>query len=143
VDADHAKFTGLLYNGFDVDPSSYTTASGSTVITLKESYLKTFADGTHWFVARFSDGKSERIRLVVNTGAGNPGGGTATPQTGDGADLWLWMIALLTSALGALCLLVWMKRHPPEMQRSGEGPVKTDGGAAGMRQRFAHRKQSK
>jgi uncharacterized repeat protein (TIGR02543 family) len=65
IDADYVKFVQLLYNGREVAPSNYTITQGSTVITLHENYLKSFANGVHWFVAVFTDGASENIRLVV------------------------------------------------------------------------------
>jgi hypothetical protein len=41
VDGDHPKFARLLYKGQEVAPANYTvTSDGSTVITLKESYLR-------------------------------------------------------------------------------------------------------
>ncbi|MCL2796945.1 MAG: hypothetical protein FWD58_02680, partial [Firmicutes bacterium] len=70
INADHTKFVKLLLDGKTVDPSHYTVTEGSTVITLKESYLKTLDNGTHIFVAEFSDGVSETITLTVNNKGG-------------------------------------------------------------------------
>lgn len=69
VDADYTQFTNLLINGIEVDPNNYTITEGSTVITLSEDYLKTFANGTYVFAAEFTDGSSEDIGLKVNVPA--------------------------------------------------------------------------
>ena len=51
-----------------VDKSKYTVASGSTIITLEDCYLETFADGTYNFHARFDDSNVE-LGLTVNRSA--------------------------------------------------------------------------
>lgn len=39
-----------------MDQDSYTVTEGSTIITLKETYLKTLANGTYAVTAAFTDG---------------------------------------------------------------------------------------
>ena len=77
------KFLRLMYGDTEIDPSNYTIKHGSTIITLNEAHLKTYAKGTHWFVAEFSDGTSERIRLNVSPAlaAGEDGALPTTGQT--------------------------------------------------------------
>lgn len=41
-------FTRLFINGIEIEPSNYEINDGSTIITLKESYLKTLGDGTKY-----------------------------------------------------------------------------------------------
>jgi LPXTG-motif cell wall-anchored protein len=118
VDGDHTQFVRLLRGGFVVGADNYTITEGSTVITLKESYLKTLANGTHTFVAEYSDGKSETITLKVSAGStetNNPN--TGIPQTGDDSNMTFWWIALSTSALGVLFLYSWRKRKTQKTQR--------------------------
>jgi hypothetical protein len=76
VDADYTAFVRLLRAGAEVDAANYTITQGSTIITLKEGYLKTLESGTHVFVAEFSDGVSGSINLVIAPpgGGGSPGG---------------------------------------------------------------------
>jgi hypothetical protein len=56
IDADLEKFVRLTLEGQVVDPAHYTLASGSTIITLSEAYLKTLPNGTYVFTAEFTDG---------------------------------------------------------------------------------------
>ena len=132
IDADHAKFEKLTYNGEVIDTHNYTITQGSTIITLKESYLNTYKNGTHTFVAHFSDGQSAPITLTVNKSdhSGNPGTGAnnnpsvpgtgannnpsvpgtgannnpSVPYSGDSSNLAGWWAMLLLSALSILCL---------------------------------------
>ena len=48
-----------------VEKTKYTVAPGSTVITLKESFLETLAGGTYYFHARFIDG-NVKLELTVD-----------------------------------------------------------------------------
>ncbi|WP_274519420.1 beta strand repeat-containing protein [Lactococcus reticulitermitis] len=132
VDADETKFFRLMYDGKEIDAANYTITHGSTIITLKETHLKNYAAGTHWFVAEFSDGRSERIRLDVTqakagdkgsdkgvainslpeTGAPNDSEKTATgvlPTTGDIGKPIDLLISLIGLALSGLML--WFIDH--------------------------------
>jgi hypothetical protein len=68
IDAPYDTFVRLLLGGIVVDPSKYIVTEGSTIITLRESYLKTLADGEYSFTAVFSNGTAN-ILLKVNKGA--------------------------------------------------------------------------
>jgi len=56
IDASPQSFIRLLIGGVEIDSSNYTVTSGSTIITLRESYLRTLPDGIHTFRAVFSGG---------------------------------------------------------------------------------------
>jgi LPXTG-motif cell wall-anchored protein len=85
IDADHTTFVRLLKDGVEVDSKYYTITQGSTIITLSESYLKTLANGTHTFVAHFTDGRSENITMTVNAkSTGSQNGGTQNESTQNG-----------------------------------------------------------
>ena len=58
-EADFDKFEGVTVDGNLVNPSNYTVAEGSTIVVLKESYVRTLADGNH------------RISIVSNDGRAN------------------------------------------------------------------------
>lgn len=66
IDADHTTFTGLWLGGQEVDPADYTITAGSTIITLANSHLEKLPNKTHYYIAEFSNGTSEPIRLMVN-----------------------------------------------------------------------------
>jgi hypothetical protein len=121
VDADPSKFTRLTLVGAvagqlndaygknlpglgPLSPLDFEVTSGSTIITLKESYLKTLVDGAYAFRAEFTDGYAD-LSLTVATGdsAGFIVGSSAAgaPGTGDDANIMLW---LLVGATALICL---------------------------------------
>lgn len=63
---DFAKFTGIKVDGSVVDSSNYTAVSGSTVLTLKASYLGTLTDGSHTITFVYTDGETN-ANLTVRT----------------------------------------------------------------------------
>jgi lysophospholipase L1-like esterase len=78
------NFANVLVDNAVIDPSNYTVASGSTVITLAPAYLNTLAIGTHDLTVRFTDGVSFSDTftiLAANTG-GNTDGGANGNNTG-------------------------------------------------------------
>jgi hypothetical protein len=106
VDSHHAKFVRLTLDGQTVDPAHYTVTGDTITITLKESYLKTLDNGTYVYVAEFTDGTSENIRLVVNVA---PVVAEETPPTlalTGGNVVSVWWIGLLSLVAGVVCVLV-------------------------------------
>jgi hypothetical protein len=73
VDADPERFMTLLSGRNEVPADQYTISKGSTVITLKESYLKTLPPGRSTFEGVWTDGRSEKLYVQVpfGTGVGN------------------------------------------------------------------------
>ena len=51
-----SKFKEVRVDGVTVDSSNYTLTEGSTIVTFKESYLKTLSEGEHTFKIISSDG---------------------------------------------------------------------------------------
>jgi hypothetical protein len=105
VDAPYSRFVKLLLGDDTVTASNYTVVEGSTVITLQESYLATFTNGTYWFTAVFDNGVSERIKLVVDIIGVSAGGRTVTSTTS---------LLLTITSLGMLCVLAGCKRRLPQ-----------------------------
>jgi hypothetical protein len=103
VDADNTKFVRLTLGGAEVASSGYNVAPGSTVITLSEAYLKTFANGRYVFKAEFADGVSGDIVLLVNVASGSP-------KTGDSAGLVALWLTVILSAAGLAGLLARKER---------------------------------
>lgn len=69
IEADYSKFEKLLYNEDEVIPLNYTVSGtdSSTIITLKEDYLKTLPNGQHSLLAYFSaDGLESFITGMVD-----------------------------------------------------------------------------
>lgn len=59
------KFTGITVDGVTVDSSNYTVASGSTILTLKSSYLDTLKVGSHELVFQYTDGSASTKVLIT------------------------------------------------------------------------------
>lgn len=109
IDAPFEKFVRLLNNGVVINPSNYTVTDGSTIITFKASYLETLSAGTHTIRTEFTDGYAD-LTLSIKETADIPDGDTPdVPKTGDNSNMLGWIIALLASGLGLLCLAVWRK----------------------------------
>ncbi|MCL2797909.1 MAG: hypothetical protein FWD58_07645, partial [Firmicutes bacterium] len=111
INADHTKFVRLLLNGNTVDASDYTVTAGSTVITLKESYLMTLGNGTHSFFAEFNDGISGTITLTVNKTSSSDSGGLSG---GAIAGIIIGIIAAL--AIAGFCVYWFVIRKKKQTQ---------------------------
>ena len=92
LDHDYDGFEGLQVDGKDLDRSNYTSASGSTEIWLKASYLNTLSSGTHTLKAKYAGGESAQTSFSVS--------GKQSTRTGDGSRLGLWF-AIMAAALVA------------------------------------------
>ena len=110
ANGDFAKFTGIKVDGTVVDVSHYDAKSGSTVVTLKESYLATLSAGVHTLTFVYDDGEvsthftvaeAEKQGTPTTPGDSEKGDSTAarSPQTGDNTDAALWALLLVLSAL--------------------------------------------
>ena len=99
----------LLGTGAVVDPTNYTVVEGSTVITLRESYLKTLANGEYTFRAEFTNGYAD-LKLVVNV-QGNVNDGKGFPQTSDNQFGNAVIASLLSVLLGGSALVLFRLRN--------------------------------
>ncbi|MBQ6798820.1 MAG: hypothetical protein IJP11_06255 [Oscillospiraceae bacterium] len=104
-----SKFAELEIDGKKVDPANYTVAEGSTVITLKEAYLKTLKVGEHTITAVYPDGRAEGS-FTVKAATSSSG----SPVTGDIAKPVIWISVLAVSAAAAAVLLLPKKRKAKE-----------------------------
>ena len=85
-------------DGKDLDRSNYTSASGSTEIWLKASYLNTLSSGTHTLKAKYAGGESAQTSFSVS--------GKQSTRTGDSSRLGLW-IGIMAAALVAAFAAAW------------------------------------
>lgn len=99
----YSKFAGIAVDGKEVDAKHYEAKSGSTIITLKESYLKTLSSGKHAIAVVYTDGAAEGTFTIKATTVN-----TDVPDTGDGANLMLWMCV---SALSVVVLATQRRRN--------------------------------
>lgn len=77
ANGDFSKFTGLKVDGNVVDASNYEARSGSTIITLKESYLSTLPAGDHILTFVYNDGE------ISTNFATTEGGTSEAPEKPD------------------------------------------------------------
>ena len=97
------KFVGIEVDGKPVRERNYTAKAGSTIITLKESYLKGLEDGLHTLTVKFEDGETFcNFRILPKT---------AAPATGDVSDITLWTSGMLTSVLALAVVLLLKKKN--------------------------------
>lgn len=96
-----SKFVGIKVDGKDVDKANYEVKAGSTIITLKASYLDTLAVGEHTITVVYTDGSTD--------GTFNVHAKANSPATGDNSNMFLW-IALLFISGGAVITLTVVDR---------------------------------
>ena len=88
------KLNKVKVDGTEIDSNNYTTASGSTIITLKNDYLKTLKPGSHTLTVEYNDKGYSNAAFTVNE---------KNPQTFDGIITYiiLGMISIfgLTAAI--------------------------------------------
>lgn len=113
---DFEKFTGIKVDGVEVDSSNYTVKKGSTIITLKKSYLDTLSKGSHTIEIIWTDGSASTTFVIEkatsDTGNGKAQAGTTTNEsktagnrkagaakTGDNTPcIWLFVLMLASGA---------------------------------------------
>ena len=116
---DFSKFTGVKVDGNLIDKSNYTAKEGSTIITLKASYLNTLSAGNHTVEILWTDGSaSTTFAIKANTSDNSnnnqndnnnsdssddkPSSGTdkkdvTAPKTGDNTpSVWLFILSILS-----------------------------------------------
>ena len=91
-DGDYSKFTGIKIDGRNVSTSQYTSAPGSTVVTLHEDYVNQMPVGTHTLRFEYTDGGVDTTFELVSR----------TPTTGDTNNTLLWIIIGI-AALVIIC----------------------------------------
>ena len=103
VDANISDFIGVKVDQQELDPSMYEVRSGSTIITLKPSYLESLSSGKHEIRMEFKSGIIQTYFTIKK------GSDSQTPETGQQTNLYMWIGLLAASAL-ILGFVGW-KRH--------------------------------
>ncbi|MDR2599333.1 MAG: hypothetical protein LBC73_03555 [Oscillospiraceae bacterium] len=99
IDADFESFIQLSLDGKAVDTNNYSAKSGSTIITLYESYIETFDYGEYTFRAEFNDGFAYLTLIIYEE----------VPQTGD-VSILLWLVLIIISGIGVVVALRYKER---------------------------------
>lgn len=75
IDADYRLFANKVYiDNKLLDVSNYNSKSGSTIIILKDEYLKTLSIGKHTLKVAFSDGKNAVTNFEIKSKQANING---------------------------------------------------------------------
>lgn len=102
IDAPYSDFVRLFISGVEMDSKNYTVIEGSTVIILKEAYLKTLKNGTYTMKAEFANGYAETTLRVAVTSVQTSESTSAS--TGDSGRIQTGILLMIIS-FGVLCVL--------------------------------------
>ena len=116
IDADYSLFINKVYvDDKLIDSTNYDSKTGSTVITLKDEYLKTLSVGENTLKVAFSDGKEATTKFEikekqqnVNTKSDKENISTS-PKTGD--NLLVYLTLSLISIIGIITLVIVNNRR--------------------------------
>ena len=116
IDADYSLFCNKVYVDDNLlDSKNYDSKSGSTVITLKDEYLRTLSVGEHTLKVAFSDGKEATTKFeikekqqIVNTENDKENISTS-PKTGD--NLLVYLVLSVVSVIGITTLIIVNNRR--------------------------------
>lgn len=108
VDGDLSKFVGIKVDDEWVDKENYAIASGSTIVTLKNEYLKTLSEGEHKITFVYTDGEVSTNFEVKESGKIYEN--SDNPKTGDTSNILVWYSLFAASALSMLGIIVYNKK---------------------------------
>lgn len=113
ADGNLNKLTGIMVDGILISSENYDLENGSTVLTLKSSYLDTLSVGNHTLEFVYSDGSVETLFAVSNAKdkvlASNKN--TINPQTGDNVMFYISMLGLSVIVIAGIGFYVKKKRY--------------------------------
>ena len=69
---DFSKFTGIKVDGVQIGAENYEAKSGSTIVTLKSSYLDTLVAGTHSLEILWTDGSASTVFTIQQSESRKP-----------------------------------------------------------------------
>lgn len=69
---DFSKFTGIKVDGVQIGAENYEAKSGSTIVTLKSSYLDTLTAGTHSLEILWTDGSASTAFVIQQSESQKP-----------------------------------------------------------------------
>lgn len=108
------SFKGILVDGDAVDAKNYKVASGSTVVTLKNSYLESLKGGKHTIVFLYdhmgTEYRTNKASFRISIPSDNP-------KTGDFIDNLPWGGIALTTMLCMAMAVMLMPRKKGKYQR--------------------------
>ena len=108
INGDLSKFIGVKVNDEWVDKENYTADSGSTIVTLKNEYLKTLPIDEHKITFVYTDGEVSTNFKVK--GSGEIFENSGNPKTGDTNNILVWYSLFAVSALAMFGITVYNKK---------------------------------
>ena len=103
-----AHFQKVQVDGKDLDASNYTVKEGSTIVTLKTSYLETLSVGKHT-LAIVSETGTATTEFTIKAAAVTDD--TQSPQTGDDSNIALWIAVLLAAGTALTGTAVYSRKR--------------------------------
>ena len=97
-------FQKVQVDGSDLDPANYTVKEGSTIVTLKTSYLETLSVGKHT-LAIVSDTGTATTEFTIKAAA------DSSAQTGDDFNIALYAGLAILAAAGAVGTGIYRRRE--------------------------------
>ncbi len=115
INADYSKFQNggkVFVDGQLLDPQNYDSEEGSTIISLKASYLKTLSNGEHILKVIFNDGgeATAKFKIMNSTKNASASGNTVnkasnnSPMTGDDANVVLWILLAAIATVSVVAI---------------------------------------
>lgn len=99
----YGKFTHIEIDGKTVSADNYTAKAGSTIITLKASYLNTLSLGKHTIQVFYIDGATNLATFRINSTGSNP-------STGDNSHMMLFGGMMFGSVMLMAVMLILSKK---------------------------------
>lgn len=102
--AEFADFIKVQVDGKDLNAANYTVKEGSTIVTLKASYLDTLEAGEHKLAIVSKTGTAETKFTVAKDAASD------TPKTDDSANMMMWLALMMLAGAGAVGTKVYSRK---------------------------------
>ena len=123
-DAPYSEFQYLLIDGQKVSTDNYTVKEGSTVITLKASFIQGLKTGNHNYSIVSTSKQADGTFNVAKA-----------PKTSDGTTSALWIILLAAAAIALAVAFFFLKNSPKRDKKKPAGGQNSKGskGASGVK----------
>lgn len=100
-DTTYSRFESFTVDGNSVSDKYFEKVPGSLILTVKSEFLDTLSAGSHNIKITFTDGEAQVAVTILKAQSNTKP--TSVPQTGEGANPFIWLIIPL---IGLLVLLV-------------------------------------
>lgn len=104
---DFENFTGVRVDGKLLEERMYTVASGSTIITLQESFLNALPDGIYELTVLYTDGQVSTKFQVTGSAEGEG-------KSGFRISAWVFLLPVVVGVLAGLFMAVFIIRKRAE-----------------------------